>query len=239
MLRLLLFLLLTIFANPLNGQKSSITVNCCSSVTCSPRDEELPRIYSQSKKTFLSARPSYWTINTIGNLECGTYRLETVVSSNDVSNFFIKETGRLLLVETFQEILPKNFCFVNKTLAYYCTNEEIQVTVKKCCGQGAVFSETKQSCIPMNVTDYKIHIGNEKRLIQGFPNCQFSRHVIAAKLQNPDDLLANGSIILPESNVLLQEGEFCLEHVLEDAGESYFFLSSQLNSTQQVLCINK
>lgn len=60
-------------------------------------------------------------------------------------------------------------------------------------------------------------VGDDKALVAGFPECE-DHFAIAGKL-NDSVLMGNGSLLLPESGILLAAGTFCLENVLESAGK--------------------
>lgn len=112
-------------------------------------------------------------------------------------------------------IHPSQYCYDYK-LAQICENEKHVPKVKKCCGSKAVYTNTKKTCVALNATDYKIDLPKHLELTEGFPVCDREK-IIAGKF-NETKLQSNGSLLFIESNILLEEGSFCLEHVFEKAG---------------------
>lgn len=213
MLRLL-FLLFYVSVNTLsvNSEKTITVLNCCDDANCAT--DNLPTIYSFTKKNYLTEKPPSWTIKTIASLDCGTLRLESV-ESGQTSSFVIVENGLLLLTESKETFTPNKYCYVNSKTAMYCTGKPKQMKVKKCCGYGAVFSETKNSCMRLNVTDYKIDV--PLPLVEGFPRC---KNLVNAGKLHEAELLINGSLLFKHlNNTLVPNEDFCLEHVLENAGK--------------------
>lgn len=212
MLRLL-FLLFYVSVNTLSVySENTITVlNCCDDVC---QTDSLPTIYSFKKKNYLTEKPASWIIKTIPSLDCGELRLESV-ESGQTSSFVIVENGFLFLTESKETFSPNKYCYVNSKTAMYCTGKPKQIKVKKCCGYGAVFSETKNSCMRLNVTDYKIEI--PLPLVEGFPRC---KNLVNAGKLHEAELLLNGTLLFKNlNNTLVPNEDFCLEHVLENAGK--------------------
>lgn len=94
-----------------------------------------------------------------------------------------------------------------------------QTRIKKCCGEGAVFKDTKSSCVTMKGSHYRIDLGEGRSTVAGFPPCAPAGHMVIAGKLAEAELKDNGSLWLSGAAVLLPAGDFCLEHVLENAGK--------------------
>lgn len=228
MYRLLVFaiFLLTL---PSNAVKSIQISKCCpldqkiniakdSEITCEPSVEKkwLPKIYSPRTKNFTNT-PKNWVIKS-NFLQCnGT--LKSYKQGAAVPTFLLRSNGNLLVVELGQQFfVPEKYC-IDSGYALICEESQPQIQktrVKKCCGTGAVMSELKKSCIVMNGTDYKIDLDDDKSLVEGFPGC--SDYVFVGKLHD-GKILDDGSLEMNDGKTVIPPNEFCLEHVLENAGK--------------------
>lgn len=212
-------------------QLKNVTVSkCClldeylvkdaSGVRCVPGNQEYwtPRIYSARKKKLLTQGmiPSNWHVKEAQRPECNATYFPL---NHQRTTGIVFENGSMWLLEYSKFVRPSKFC-IDLNAALVCLDEVLisnQVHVKKCCGNGAVYKDTKKSCVTIKGSDYKIDLDEDKTLIEGFPPCDDDHMVIAGKLHEAD-LQENGSLLLDEANVLLPAGDFCLEHVLENAG---------------------
>lgn len=230
---LLALVVLTTFSNAITALKNVTVSKCCDldehaakeyHFKCVMGKEEkwAPKVYSPRKKKFLTPGtvPSNWVLKAPNQPDCGGGNV-TIFALNTLKTYIAFDNGSLWVPEYDKLISPNSYC-IDYNVAFVCLKElqstVPQVRIKKCCGGGAVYKDTENRCINLNVTDYKIELDDDKLLVAGFPACE-GHMVIAGKLHEAD-LEANGSLFLREANVLLPSGEFCLEHVLENAGNA-------------------
>jgi G protein-coupled receptor Mth (Methuselah protein) len=93
--------------------------------------------------------------------------------------------------------------------------------VKKCCGDGASYSDVKGACVVYsNLTtaeNFSLRFNNMTMVLTaGFPICSSHEFVVAGKLDEQEfSLKDDGSLQKRAPEVTLQPGEFCIEHLLE------------------------
>ncbi|KAF5291207.1 hypothetical protein FQA39_LY14449 [Lamprigera yunnana] len=173
-----------------------------------------PRIYSWKKKNFMdiprNTLPSNWHLKT------GQFPRCKGVNATKITSFVGFQNGSLWLTEYHGLLVhPLLYC-IDYNIAFVCLNQEQSensVTVKKCCGTNAMYKDAENRCINVNGSNNKINIGQDKTVVAGFPNCE--SHMEIAGKYNSTRLQENGSLLLEGTN-LIPQGEFCLEHVLEN-----------------------
>lgn len=196
------------------GQR--ILVNKENEISCEDGIDKkwLPKIYSPKSKNFIN-QPKNWVFKP-KFLECTNGTLRILKQGTNVTTFLLMSNG--YLINDPQTLSPEKYC-VDSNYALVCEEGEAQILktrIKKCCGQGAIMSELKKSCIIMNGTDYKIEIDESKLLVPGFPAC--SDYVFVGKLSD-SKILEDGRLEINEGKTILPANEFCLEHVFENAGK--------------------
>lgn len=179
------------------------------------------RIYvNQSLARYTGSLPPRWELKENTQPQC----TERVIEDLSMKNVIPFINGYMLSVIYEKKIAPHQFC-LDYDYAIYCrpgiSPERItSVLVKKCCGKDAIFSETNSSCIDFNDQTYSIDIGQDKSIGAGFPACpEQKERVVAGKLHQAQ-LMSNGSLWVNASDVLLPSANYCLEHILEQAGKS-------------------
>lgn len=190
----------------LNGYMTKFanyTYGCVNNTT---KLDDYLRIY-YIKKGFVSEFPSNWKVIK-SKPDCENPKI-TVQSP-----IVIFANGSLFAIDSTL-IHPDKYCYDYK-LTYTCTDEPHKPILRKCCGENAIFSETNRTCIHMNVNDYKINVDTGKyKLVDGFPPCENDMSIL--EKFDAKKLTENGTLKL-DSNKVLQEDTFCIEHILEKAG---------------------
>jgi G protein-coupled receptor Mth (Methuselah protein) len=94
--------------------------------------------------------------------------------------------------------------------------------VKKCCGDGASYSDVKGACVVYsNLTTAEnfssLRFNNQTVVFTaGFPICNNHEFIVAGKLdERQSSLKDDGSLRMLAPEITLQPGEFCIEHLLE------------------------
>ena len=197
-----------------------------------------PPVYSPGR--FLEAIPNHWRLLEGVRPKCTRSCAQTTLWSHTASPLFVLfDNGSLLLLESNKFLEPGSFC-VDGPVAIVCSEENCHAAeqipsqvivkksrVKKCCGEGAVFSEVGQHCVALpesysnNVTlanFSSLHIDTSMvNLSLGFPVCE--ELVVAGKLEDGVKLGENGSLHVPVAKTTLKTEEFCIEHILENPND--------------------
>lgn len=229
-----MYRLLIIFAFlctlPSNAVKSIQISKCCSidqkltvtkdnQISCEVGIDKkwLPKIYSPRIQNFVD-QPKNWVIKP-NFLQCNGSLRSLKQGASGVHTFILMSNGNLIVIELgHQAFTPDKYC-IDSGFALICEEGQLQkqkTRIKKCCGTGAVISELKKSCVVMNGTDYKIELDESKTLVEGFPGC--SDYVFVGKLRD-GKIKDDGSLEMNDGQTILPPNEFCLEHVLENAGK--------------------
>lgn len=180
------------------------------------------KVFSPAKRTFLpkGTIPANWHLKADMKPNCARPALLTA----NLGNYVPFQNGSLFVVEYNQLVHPQRYC-IDYSTALVCLEDDNKpqsiayVRIKKCCGPDAIFSDTNQTCIAVRDASYQIDVGADKTLTAGFPACSQHRIAFLGKLHEAK-IQANGSLLLQESRVLLPVGNYCLEHVLENAGKN-------------------
>lgn len=183
---------------------SNYTYGCLNGTT---RIEDYLKVYNPKKGSLVHDIPTNWNIIK-SKPNCDNPK---IYSHSPIVLF---PNGSLFAFDTL--IHPDKYCYDYK-LAQICDDKPHRPIIKKCCGTNAIYSLTKQNCIYMNVTDYKMDIDQQKyQLISGFPSCEYQMSLLEKFDENM--LLENGSLRIHDTDRVLHEGNFCIEHILEKAG---------------------
>ncbi|XP_044734657.1 probable G-protein coupled receptor Mth-like 1 isoform X2 [Chrysoperla carnea] len=185
-----------------------------------------PRIYSKRKQASLSRTPSSWTIVEASRPDCGFYNA-TVVKSD---NYVFLESGNIFYNDV--KIPRDRFCIENDA-ALICLEDAImpqniyagsdqhtqEVRVKKCCGQGGIYSPSKKSCI-VHTSHEAITLDSKQnvsyQMIGGFPICpNDSVGFVKHGQVNLFDLMPDGSFHGKIGSTILQTGLYCVEYFLD------------------------
>ncbi|XP_060528475.1 probable G-protein coupled receptor Mth-like 1 [Cylas formicarius] len=226
--RTLLLVLGGLLLSVVDGAKKNVTImKCCGSDETLTYDNKCLKNASVSwKLTILVNKtlnnfnrlPATWIVKESSRPPCSEPKIGDLVRKNVIP--FIN--GRMYSVEYNDQIDADQYC-IDYNYALFCHNPSPErityVYVKKCCLEGAIFSETNSSCVGMNDKSYKIDVGQEKNLNYGFPNCEDNAIVVAGK-QHESQIINNGSLWMMDRKILLNPGNYCLEHILEHAGRS-------------------
>lgn len=214
----------------------SVSVNkCCSmdeyaskelNYTC-VQERKMPwsstRIFSMRTKNYLPVGevPRNWDIKERQQPLCDGGQKPKIFHYVPGS-YLAFVNGSLFVVEYSRLVHPGKYC-MDFDMAMVCP-EEIQpaslqsgVHVKKCCGDGGIYSDTRKTCVTIKNDAYRVNLPQEYSLTFGFPQCNDKHMVIAGKLYEAT-LLKDGGLVLNGTGTTLPAEGFCLEHVLENAG---------------------
>ncbi|RZB38930.1 G-protein coupled receptor Mth-like 1, partial [Asbolus verrucosus] len=162
--------------------------------------------------------PPNWHLKEDSKPRC----LRPALLTPTLSSYIPFLNGSVYVLGYDELVHSDSFCIDYKAVLI-CLREQPQsmssVRVKKCCGKDAIFSNTNNTCIHFKDNSYKIDIGPGKTWAAGFPNCNHQEIVLTGKLHDAE-MQNNGSLLLRETKTLLPAGNYCLEHVLENAGRS-------------------
>jgi G protein-coupled receptor Mth (Methuselah protein) len=99
---------------------------------------------------------------------------------------------------------------------------QIKSRVKKCCGDGASYSDATAACVVYSSLTTSenfssIHFNKTAFVLtSGFPVCSTHEFVVAGKLDERETFLKDdGSLYLRATEITLRAGDFCVEHLLE------------------------
>ncbi|KAH1000296.1 hypothetical protein HUJ04_000214 [Dendroctonus ponderosae] len=172
------------------------------------------RVYLNGTFRAFTTLPPKWTLREGVQPRCAAPVLEPVALRSAIP--FIN--GYLMSVRFQRRLAPSQFC-LDYDYVMFCPEAPEQISgvlVNKCCGSGAVFSDTNASCVLFPGAAYALDLGPNKTLGAGFPECS-DDHAVAGRLQE-GRLHDNGSLQLNATGLVLGPANYCLEHILEHAG---------------------
>lgn len=172
------------------------------------------RVFQNGTFRTFSSLPPKWTLKEGVQPQCAAPVLEAVALRSAIP--FIN--GYLMSVRFQKRLAPSQFC-LDYEYVMFCPEAPEQsgaVLVNKCCGSGAVFSDTNSSCVLFPGGAYDLDLGPNQTLGAGFPECS-DEHAVAGRLHD-GRLHPNGSLQLNGAGAVLGPANYCLEHILEHAG---------------------
>lgn len=178
-------------------------------------------VYIPAKHNIEKRIPINWNIKYNIRPKC-----EKPVFYRGTNSFVPFINGSVYVVEYAQFLQPSQYCLeYNATIL--CLDHFMQpgqqvskVNIKKCCLSNSIFSVTKSACIPMQDKGYKVDVGEDHNLIYGFPECPADNKIAVIGKLNDSMFEVNGSLWSKNNKTLIQPGNFCLEHILEEAGQT-------------------
>lgn len=201
-----------------------------------------PIIYSPSRQAFLEpgTTPPHWRIEEASKPKCISDCGVTEIRSQFQNPMFLLfDNGSLFRMEFSKFLDPGSFC-VDSGVALVCDEDncvdregtgsqslspegtQIMSRVKKCCGDGASYSDVIAACVVYSNLSTSgnlssIHFNNTGIVLTaGFPACSSHEFVVAGKLDDSEAYLKDdGSLYLRATEITLRAGEFCVEHLLE------------------------
>lgn len=229
-LKLTISVLLSCFLFTEGAKYKPVTVlKCCSKkeylskdtkYNCTPGgpDNYLPKIYSPKLKVYLPKNevPQHWNI---------TSKIPQCPENHKLVPFsqlppVVMENGSLFLPTLSGAMMdPSLYCFDYK-VALVCLETPANMSekiVKKCCGKTGIFTEEKKGCVRANSTEFKFNLNGSFHLMEGFPSCSGGLVITGNFTEN--NLMKNGSLLLPDNNLMLKPKSFCLDYVLEKKGK--------------------
>ncbi|XP_069669202.1 probable G-protein coupled receptor Mth-like 1 isoform X2 [Periplaneta americana] len=210
-----------------------------------------PLVYSPARRAFLEhgTTPLHWRIVDSTKPKCKNgCDVVSIRSHPQAPAFLLFDNGSLLMTEVSKILEPGSFC-VDAGVALVCADDncvvhestapqspsdtvskQVKARVKKCCGEGAVYSDAKSACVVLSsnnedtMANFSLRLESQTIVLTtGFPACGTeSAHdlVVAGKLDDPEsEFKADGSLHLPAARITLRPGEFCVEHFLEHPGD--------------------
>ncbi|KAJ3641887.1 hypothetical protein Zmor_028357 [Zophobas morio] len=132
------------------------------------------RVYSPTSRKYLPLNqvPPNWHLQEAIKPPCS---IPGLLTTSTLGSYVPFRNGSLFVVHNNKLVHPPDYC-IDYNAMLYCLQEEQEaqnitfVQVKKCCGENAIFSDTNKTCIHMKNGGYKVDVGSEKRLVEGFPN---------------------------------------------------------------------
>ncbi|XP_057657247.1 probable G-protein coupled receptor Mth-like 1 [Diorhabda carinulata] len=173
-------------------------------------------IYNARKGKFelFTELPVNWKVKEDNFLNCSKPQQLKFQQKNN----FPFLNGSVFSLEFNRLFHPNEFCLDYQS-ALVCLNEpENLIVIKKCCGDNAIFSQTKSTCITIKDVGYKIDVGQNRTLGAGFPPCADNNMHVVGELRK-STIMNNGSLLV-DNKLHLGAGNFCLEHVLEQTERS-------------------
>lgn len=205
-----------------------------------------PIIYSPARQAFLEpgTMPPHWRIEEASKPKCyGGCGVTEIRSHIQNPMFLLFDNGSLFRTEFLHFLDPGSFC-VDSGVALVCEEDNcvdregtagqsltpegtrIKSRVKKCCGDGASYSDVTAACVVYSSLTSEnfssIHF-NETAFVltAGFPVCSSHEFVVAGKLDERESVLKDdGSLYLRATEITLRAGEFCVEHLLEHPADA-------------------
>jgi G protein-coupled receptor Mth (Methuselah protein) len=178
------------------------------------------KVYSPAKQAYLPKDrvPPNWHLKAGVKPDC----FRPALLTPHLGTYVPFQNGSLFVVEYNKLVHPGNYC-IDYGAVLACLEDQPQsmslVRVKKCCGSDGIFSETNNTCIHMRDSPYRIDLGPNKTLGTGFPSCSQQEIVFVGKLDEAR-MQDNGSLWLTKTKTLIPVGNYCLEHVFENAGRA-------------------
>lgn len=201
-----------------------------------------PIVYSPARQAFLEpgTTPPHWRIEEASKPKCyGGCGVTEIRSHVHNPMFLLFDNGSLFRTEFSKFLDPGSFC-VDSGVALVCEEDncvvregtggqsltpegtQIKSRVKKCCGDGASYSDVTAACVVYSSLTTSenfssIHFNKTAFAITaGFPVCSSHEFVVAGKLDERETFLKDdGSLYLRATEITLRAGEFCVEHLLE------------------------
>lgn len=170
------------------------------------------RIYSIARKGYWpkGSIPPNWNIQESQKPQC-----KEPIFLQDFSKYIVFQNGSLFLI-TFDTIIhPHDYCIDYQT-AVICKNFQNDMSnVRSCCGDGAVFSTTKNGCVTAKNLTKNLKDAEGKNLIFSYPECKENQKLAIAGKLDENNLFKNGSLLMPSLKANLPHTNYCLEHILE------------------------
>lgn len=214
-----------------------------------------PTIFMILKQTYFEpngSAPRFFRIREQIHPFC--QNLDYVIGAHSMALF---SNGSLYLSEKHKFIEPNNFC-VDKNIAIICDpnnngpdalmlhQKPKPTTLRKCCGNSAVYRNSENTCVPSNSSNDKllkssVHVN----FAYAFPECKINKsnlHLTIAEKFNETNLdIETGSLVL-KTGRKVDSKSYCLEHVFmknvdNETSEVHVFtcddhLSMHSNQTQ-------
>lgn len=183
-----------------------------------------PVIYSPNNGGFLAPGtiPDNWSIVKSSRPNC----------NQEGENFFLKfinsqsyglppsyvnfDNGSLYLQDHFELISNRHYCIEsNAALVCLPSTDVKKGKIFKCCGDNAVYSETKKSC--MIIDSEYWNLNENFTIIGGFPACVNNHYVIHGRLDDTYSLNIDGTLL--NSNGKVYNQSYCIEKIFENLTE--------------------
>lgn len=191
-----------------------------------------PVIYSPDNGGFLAPGtiPETWNIvkRSRPNCEDGSHEKYTLKFINAQLNglppsYVNFDNGSLYLQDHFELISNRHYC-IESNAALVCLKEATtdpssdgrKGKIFKCCGNNAVYSDVKKSCMVDSSVDYW-SLNENFTIIGGFPACVNNHYVIHGRLDDTYSLNIDGT--LSDAHGKLYNSSYCIEKMYENLTE--------------------
>ncbi|XP_063974263.1 probable G-protein coupled receptor Mth-like 1 [Diachasmimorpha longicaudata] len=211
------------------------------------REAWVPVIYSPAKQNIVPHPPSHWKIVEGKRPNCVDGKVLTFVPYTSYNPVFILDIGDAILEGgSGGTYASSEYCADTKALLICIAPKKVDVSraaatmrprVHRCCGENAVFSESRDGCVnmkePDNVSPLLPNATLATELLPGFPVCKNSDNFTIigdtkdAALQ-PDGGLNVDGIHLPPL-------QYCVERIKELEGRTKIFACSEHVSRRPVM----
>ncbi|XP_015123278.1 probable G-protein coupled receptor Mth-like 1 [Diachasma alloeum] len=198
----------------------------------------VPVIYSPSKKNIVPHPPSHWKIVEGKRPNCGDGKVLTYVPYNSYSPVIILDVGDAILDGGSGDTYDSSeYCADTKALLV-CIPRKVEANraattmrpkVHRCCGENAVFSESRDGCVnmkePENVPPLMPNATSAIELLPGFPVCKNSENFTIIGDAKDADLQSDGGLNV--DGISLPSLQYCVERIKELEGRTKIFACSE------------
>ncbi|KAK9890249.1 hypothetical protein WA026_010361 [Henosepilachna vigintioctopunctata] len=228
-------LLLTVILTPLVYSAKNVTIQKCCAVDetydvskdlCVPsgKTDWNLKIYSRAKKSYLpkNTLPRNWRMKYNSKPWCSS----PLTIREHIGNYVVFTNGSLFVL-TFESLYhPNDYCLDYNAVRLCKPDSERPLSeVRKCCGFNASFSNTYNGCqIGADVKPkIEIDVLKGQALTIGYPLCNSTEEITLSRISfNSSKFFSNGSLWVPEHQILLPPTRYCLDHIVEHTGKSFF-----------------
>lgn len=175
----------------------------------------------EKSPTFLYSIPEGWLFQESVRPKCSK---PMQISFNSATTYVVAANGSLFVPTLSSSVFsPNDYCLDYEAIVV-CTPELTVPKVRKCCSDGFVYTDLKNTCVK-GTEHYKVQL-QEKGFahVEAFPECEGDGNISLAVVgtMKESELFENGSILVQKSGLLLEAESFCLVNVLESPGNFSF-----------------
>uniref|UniRef100_A0A0C9QE89 Mthl1_0 protein n=1 Tax=Fopius arisanus TaxID=64838 RepID=A0A0C9QE89_9HYME len=204
-----------------------------------------PVIYSPSKKSIILQPPLHWKILEGKRPNCGDDKVLSFVPYSSFTPFIILEAGDAILEGGSGSTYgSSDYCADPKALLV-CMPRKIETNraaatmrprVRRCCGENAVFSESRDGCQYMKEPENLSPLlpnASAIEMLPGFPICKNSENFTIIAEAKDAILQPDGGIYVDGIN--LPSLQYCVERIKEADGRAKVFACAEHGSRRPVI----